>query len=115
MANDVYGLVRERDNRQCMWPMCGQFMGSVHHVLTRGIEKFRYDPRNLICLCGSGNSGHHAIAHGFKARVVLLKVLHDTYGYEYPEEEFRQYVEHWDMYDRYVDELKLEDHWSYES
>lgn len=84
--------VLDRDNYSCA--MCGRRGVQVHEIVPRSrFGKTRkhicFSEKNMVSLCVEC----HADAHNEDTRRALLKLMQEKFGYEYPEEEFRRYVD----------------------
>lgn len=97
MDKELRLRVAKRDAAMCCWPLCGKMGEIVHHIIARGMggttrEEILEDERNLIVLCNK----HHRVAEAFKAAVMLFRILHLRWGYDYTEPPFAQYEQFFD-------------------
>ena len=86
-------LVVERDDDLCV--LCYRSAVAVHHIVPRSMfgkktRHLRDHPKNLCCLC---DGCHTDFIESYEQVVMLLRLMTERYGYEYPESKFRQWRE----------------------
>ena len=87
-SSSVREQVIERDGL-CF--LCYRAGSQIHHVVPRSLifGPLRDDIRNQIVLC---QACHTDAREAHDEIVRILGMLHDRYGYEYPEPQFRQWA-----------------------
>lgn len=77
-----------RDNWTCA--RCGERGWDIAHILPKGrYPELKYETKNMLVLCRKCHKETENVA----GRRELLALMQDQWGYEYPEPQYRGYLE----------------------